>query len=674
VLLIVTLALAGAVAGQLVHNLMLGMSWATGISRCMEESRRLPGSSLDQALWSLRCEAPLQRRLALVSLGGSAAVLLLGLVGLWILPRRLRRAAGPLRAVPAAWQEQADRIAGEMGIKRAPCLVWGGKHLRDTFTLRRGNRPLIILSKRIRLLRDEEAEAVIRHEMGHVAAGDVTLVWLTRGMWWALVPVLLTAPVLHAMQGVRSEETTSWGMISQPLWGEYGLRSLLLAAIAALIAQMIMRSREHEADLTAAHGQPITPWEAMLGEPETERTLLGSARATHPSRRRRLDVLRDPRLYLRPTVVDTIAVGLLTAVLLDAVNRLAGFLLTGTTWTPAPVSALAAGLLLTFGWGTTRWHDTGHQQEGAAASWWLLPTLGVSTAAGLATGLQNTGTSESGTTLGWPLLVAVPLAVVGAAALSSAFARLWNGRLTTGRTALPGRLAEIVVGTLLFSGALWLASDFCVALRFFRESVVLRAALFAGPHSPSSAHKAIALAAIAALAVWSAARSTHRRGPGRLLPASTAAGAALAAAGTRLVSQPQAAASDWAAVWQLDVLTAVCAGAVCAVMLVVLRGSGGISHALYAAPLAATLTTTALWAARFGSWKHPLEAWATVLAESSLSGTGLVLLALAVPAGFLPSWDTERRSVNISVQILTMVTAAVAITALHHSGTMFLVL
>ena len=674
-LLIVALALAGAVAGQLVHNLVLGMSWATGISRCAEEGRHIPGSPLDRALWSVRCEAPLQRRLALVSLAGSAAVLLLGLVGLWILPRRLLRAAGPLKAVPAAWQEQADRIAEEMGIKRAPRLMWGGKRVRDAFTLRRGNRSLVVLPKRIRLLRDEEAEAIIRHEMGHVIAGDVTLVWLTRGIWWALVPILLTAPVLHALRGVRSEETASWGRIARPLWAEYGLRSVVLVVIAALVARMIMRSREHEADLTAAHGQPVAPWESLLGEPEPERTPLGAARATHPTQRRRLDVLRDPRLYLRPTVLDTIALGLLTAVLLDAVNRLAGFLLTGTGWTPAPVSALAAGMLLAFGRRTTPWHDTGDRQEEApAGSWWLLPTLGVSTAAGLSTGLQNTGATENGMPLEWPLLVALPLTVVGAAALSSAFTRLWNGRIKGGRTAPPGRLTEIVVGTLLFSGALWLALDFCVALKFFGESAVLKAALFVGPHSPSSARKAIALTAIAVLAAWAAGRSTHRGGRCRLLPALTAAGAAFAAVGTRLVSRPQAAESDWTAVWQLDVLTAVCAGAVCAVMLVILRGSGGISHALYAAPAAATLTATALWAVRFSSWRHPLDAWATVLVESTLSGVGPVLVALAVPAGFLPSWDTGRRSVTISLQVLTMVTAALAVTALQHSGTMFLIL
>jgi len=57
-----------------------------------------------------------------------------------------------------------------------------------------------------------------------------------------------------------------------------------------------------------------------------------------------------------------------------------------------------------------------------------------------------------------------------------------------------------------------------------------------------------------------------------------------------------------------------------------------------------------------------------VLVESALSGIGLVLLVLAVPAGFLPSWDTERRSVNIALQVLTTVTVALTVLALQHSA------
>ncbi len=133
--------------------------------------------------------------------------------------------------------------------------------------LGRGSRSWIILPRGIRLLRDEEAEAIVRHEMGHIAAGDVTLVWLTRGVWWALLPVLLVAPFVAAVQGWRWEHTTPWRMLSHPFWAEYGVRALVLAVIAVLVAQMIMRSREHEADLTAARGQSVAPWEALLAGP-----------------------------------------------------------------------------------------------------------------------------------------------------------------------------------------------------------------------------------------------------------------------------------------------------------------------------------------------------------------------------------------------------------------------
>ncbi|MER5459969.1 hypothetical protein ABT010_04590 [Streptomyces sp. NPDC002668] len=108
-------------------------------------------------------------------------------------------------------------------------------------------------------------------------------------------------------------------------------------------------------------------------------------------------MLRDPHLQLRPTVLDTLVVGLLAAVLLDSVDGLATLFLTGTSWSAAPVSALAAGLLLAVGWGVAVWRDARARHGGIAApARWLHLALGVSTAAGLLVHLQSTGTSGDG--------------------------------------------------------------------------------------------------------------------------------------------------------------------------------------------------------------------------------------------------------------------------------------
>ncbi|MGW1780274.1 hypothetical protein ACWCQQ_14180 [Streptomyces sp. NPDC002143] len=388
-------------------------------------------------------------------------------------------------------------------------------------------------------------------------------------------------------------------------------------------------------------------------------------------------MFRAPHLQLAPTVLDTLVVGLLAAVLLDSVHGLATLLLTGTSWSAAGVSALAAGLLLSVGWGLPVWRGALARRNGAAPpSRWLHLALGASAAAGLLVRLQGAGTTAQGPMLGWPLLVALPAAVVGAAALSTAFAGLWSRRRGAGGSTIRDRVTVIAVSTLLFSGALWLAMDFCVFLTLFSADPVLGAALLTGPYSPSSGYKAVASAAIAVPAVWCAVRashrSAHRRRLHRWLPALTAVGVAGAAAATRLVFRSSATAGDWTSSWRLDVLTALCAGAVCAVTLVVLRGSGGLGHVLYAAPLTTVLTTTVLWAARFGSWKHPFEAWGSVLVTSSLAGLALVLLVLAVPAGFLPAWDSGRGAVQIAVPSLAMIVAATAVLALQHSGDMLL--
>ncbi|MEU3616634.1 hypothetical protein ABZ725_30650 [Streptomyces sp. NPDC006872] len=171
-------------------------------------------------------------------------------------------------------------------------------------------------------------------------------------------------------------------------------------------------------------------------------------------------------------------------------------------------------------------------------------------------------------------------------------------------------------------------------------------------------------------AVRDSHRPEHRLRPRlhRWLPALTAVGAAGAAVAARLAYRSSATAGDWTGTWRLDVLTALCAGAVWAVMLVVLRGSGGLGHAPYAAPLTTVATVTVLWATRFGSWKHPFEAWGSVLVTSSLAGLAVVLLVLAVPAGFLPAWDSRRGAVQIAVPSLAVIVTAAAVLALQHSG------
>ncbi|MFD7609482.1 M48 family metalloprotease [Streptomyces sp. NPDC059828] len=665
VLLIVTLVLAGAFAGQVVHGLVLGQSWGAAAQQCITDAGRLfPGSVQEQTGYQLRCMGPLQRRQAMVSLAGSAAVLLLGAAGLWWLPRRLMRRAAR-KTAPARWQSLARGVAAETGVRHAPRVVWGAHNVRQAFTLGHGRRSRIILPRGMLLLRGEGAEAIIRHEIGHITAGDVTLVWLTRGVWWALVPVLLTAPLVAAVQGWRWADTTPWGMLADPFWAEYGIRALVLVVIAVLVAQMIMRSREHEADLAAAGGRSLAPWEALLdGAGPSVRGLLGAARADHPTHRRRLAVLRDPRTRLRPTVLDTLVVGLLAAVLLDSVDGLATLVLFGTTWNAAPVGAMTAGLLLAVGWGVAVWRDALARHDGTAAPPLLHLVLGLSAAAGLMVRLQGTGTSADGPMRGWPLLIVLPAAVVGAAALSSAFARLWS------RTGVPGQLTVVAVNTLLFGGALWIALDFCTYLQGFS---VPNAALFAGPYSPSGAYRAVAVAVIAVATGWSVIRPTRRYGP-HWLPALTIAAAIVAATAARLMSSSSAtAAGDPTVAWRLDALTAVCAGVVCALSLLALRGSEGLGHALYAAPVSTFLTATALWAAHFGSWGHPFEVWATLHIEASLSGLAVALLVLAVPGGLAPSWASRHRAVPVVAVSLTAIAAAAAVLVLQHSGDALLV-
>ncbi|MFD6182980.1 hypothetical protein [Streptomyces goshikiensis] len=138
--------LAGTFAGQIVHNQFFGLAWLKKQQDCLSEAeRRYPGDALAGQMWQARCALPATRRMTAVSLSGSAAVLLISTGGLWVLPRRALRRAGPLKPAPAGMQEWADKEVDDLSLRSRPRIVEAADGWEEPFTAGPPGAPVVVL-------------------------------------------------------------------------------------------------------------------------------------------------------------------------------------------------------------------------------------------------------------------------------------------------------------------------------------------------------------------------------------------------------------------------------------------------------------------------------------------------------------------------------------------------
>ncbi|MFF9090823.1 M48 family metalloprotease [Streptomyces sp. NPDC014991] len=698
----VVLLLAGAFAGQLVHNSYLGTSWAHAMHHCLLERLKGPTSPTPTQFSQLndhwqRCTAPAQHRRALVSLAGALAVAVLGIASLWVLPHRVLRRAGPVTRASDEWQQRTAAAAKDMGITRVPLVVWGSVWLKESFIAGRPGGTTIVLPVGARALPPAQADALLRHELSHVAVGDVRLVWLTRGVLWALPPVLLVPLAVILTTTWRTAHKNPLTAFSGTFLWEYAIRAALLMIVSVLIAQLILRSREYEADARSVHGRSAAAMEALLAsQPAEGLTWWQRARANHPAASRRVASLRRGPSPLRIPLVGTAAVGLLSAMALQAVTSLAQDCFTGTPLAGKErlAAALIAGGLLSASWGVATWHTVIAGKGSDPVPRTSLLVLGTSTALGLFAQVERTGTTDSGTMFGWPLLVTVPVAAAGAGALSVALAGLWARRRRPHRSRWDWATA-LCVNAVLFAGALRFGEDTALFLHAmdWRDAFIV-----SGLYSPAAQTTAVALGAVGLSTLWATLRGNHRHEPSgtrhkaraarrprtwRGVASTIAAGGPVGTMTVSLVAAAAAVAARWAvqpaaaqgSVWmyriEFDWWSAAGAGCACVLALIAFRGIRGLAEAVYAAPIASLLAAAAMWGHRFAQWAHPWEVTRTY-ATAPLAQVAYVIVVLAVPAAFLPARRAPRLQRTLPAIVLVAALSTGIVLAILHTGTRLL--
>ncbi|MCC9739493.1 M48 family metalloprotease [Streptomyces sp. MNU89] len=709
-LLLLVLLLAGGYAGRVLFVGLRGSAPARALEQCsaVYEREAPAGPQPDPrrsaaALAHLQeCTADVQQEMDVFVMAGAAVTLALGLFLMRLLPLLLARRAGPLVPAPPGWSDPAAEAARELGLRRAPEVLRGGLRLREAFAYAHHGRARIVLPPGAAGLPPEQRLALIRHETAHVAAGDITLAWLTRGVLWAVLAVLAVpllqdlvsallsaggAPLLSSLPGLLPGLV--WEMFSSPFYLDYGLRAVLLLGTAAVVAAALLRRREYEADLRSVHGRSPGALQALLTyRADSSVRWWRRPFALHPSPARRLAAVRRPDLVLRSSVTGTAAVGLLVGMFLPA---LAAALPQGPhrllPWgDQLHTAAVPAGLALAAAWGVPLWTGVlaGRAADRPPGTRRLLLALPAGLLLGLLAQLWATGLIRTTGPFGlWSTLVTVPVAVAGAAGCSIVLAGLWAGGRPAGRRTRWDPLVAAAVNLALFTGAFWAGLDTALHFHIFGDSPAgggwtvwwngyNAAAMFTGRETEIAA----ALAVLAFLA-W---RWSVRTAPG---DASTAPGCGLGGAFLPVAVVPAvcgAAVGAMAARWALpaaeraggsgpadnllDLWVVTSAGVACLVTLVLLTGSAGLATAIAAAPPACLLVSLAVWVRHLAAWSQP---WGALYALSvrPLSLLALILLTVGLPLASLSARrGPVRRTVALRVAPALSLVIAASLTAI----------
>jgi Zn-dependent protease with chaperone function len=461
VLLIAAMVSAGLVIGTMLHNLLLARSWDDRFRECTAVPDGGPGV-LGAAFTA--CMAPAEQRRVAVALMTAALVLALAWVVVLVTPvlHGRRRKLRPLDEGYERGRARFAELAAEAGLRRPPVLMRGEglNGVINAHAYGRPGDPRVALPLKL-LVRagTPPSDAVMRHELAHVAHRDVSFGWLAKGSWYVLAPLLLVPVVVAVVVGDLA------------VVPGYLTRAAVLAVIVQLVLAGLLRAREVDADLGAVRRGTDPAVMAAETAGGRDRRSLGRVRrllATHPSPVERGAALAAPHLAARLGFVDALAAGFLAATALPVLRGAAASTIGGAPereWVVV-LSVVPVGVLLGATVGVGLWRQA--VVAGAAG----VPARTGPVVAGVAAGaLVGQFASLAGVGLGfaagfeplWTVLL-LPAGLAGATALVAGLGALWARAAGRWRDPAAVWLPAAGLAAAASTVAAWVAGSLAISL------------------------------------------------------------------------------------------------------------------------------------------------------------------------------------------------------------------
>ena len=607
VILVLALLCNGLFVGTAVHNVVEGDRWVADVAAC--DARSGGSDPLERQRAFEECAASAEQLRTVYSVTGGAVGLLAGLAVAIAAPAVIRRRRGlkPLPPQLDATSQRVRHLAAESGVRRAPDVLRGRLSQRDAFSFGLPGAYRIALPPKLALRPTDHAvfDPIVLHELAHVSHHDVALAWVARGVWLAVVPLACVPLVFAIVNGDFS------------IVFDYAWRAVVLLVVVRLVANEVLRVREHEADVAVGNDADRLP--SMLALLSTMASRSSAAPnpglwkrlgAQHPSPARRVEVLEDPTAMLQPTILEGFTAALLAATVQPLLQALLTTALTGTgnVGLSVPLAAVVAAILLGGSIGVGLWRAAVY---GRVSQWRVrVRGLGIAVGGGLAVG-QFLSFAQVSATLLDPSVVSVVVlwlcAGMGATVLVSGLGSWWADLAPRMSRARWHRLVALVAGTVVFALALWGAGFTTNVVSWGGWSLVFLAlttsqvGLIVGGLALAVA-VAVPMASARggrAMPTWVAMRGQGWSWPiavgpgiGHVVVVGVACGLGGAAAIAIFRGLAGPAASDAESLGRFFdyALVAAAAGVVGVVILALSRGSRGAAASIVAIPIAATTT------------------------------------------------------------------------------------
>lgn len=359
--------------------------------------------------------------------------------------RRRRLAPLDLQADPALAEELRTLVARATPARPPTWLTDPVSHHTGAVVFGRRRNRIVCLDAGLVALRTRDVDsfrAVVLHELAHLRNRDVTITHATLALWRAFLVVTLLPYALVAVDpmllSARPLDPPEWSRYSLDSATPTGWRVLLLAALVYASRASVLRARELYADARVAGWTGTAdPYRGLTADPAARRWWR-AAWAKHPSRPARTAALAQPRVLLRPGVVEALAGGLAVQVAWGhaaLATTESGLSHAGNGWSTALQvgwSAAVAALLAVSGWRYAEFRRAGGNVRGLPALVGL--ALGLGLVAGRFLDL-GTGVSSRSLPLTWIGAIDALLLLgfsVGLASWAAYLARLLGDRVRSG--------------------------------------------------------------------------------------------------------------------------------------------------------------------------------------------------------------------------------------------------